>query len=618
MPITEARSDLVETNRVVRRVRDVFSGRVYQTLAILFCLLFGIAMILNTQMGGEAEWFWYANLFHNGAKLYADLHLALQPLYVLATNAWIQLFGIKCLVTEIPSVLNVLIFCLAIFLILQESDWSDWQKAIVLAGAFFITVECTAYRFDDFHVTTEIFVFYSLVLLLKLAKADAAPRRFGLAAVAGVLSGLTITTRLTDGAALLVATGICLLFLARKQALPAACLFIVTAALTVLTVVKLTGDTLSAYASNSIFRAAGAKGGTHGILEDPFLIFRHTLSEMHHGNNWILLYILPMIAVGALLPHLWKAGAKYTVTVQLALVGIAVPLTPHYYRAILLSYEFVRFLCLLLLVVNYLLAPVVIARYVMSRRGVGKLELDPREILVLIPLAELASASASTGAHIENVFFSPIAMLLLLAPIIQPFRKLGRWANLSLVSIIALLGISAMGEKIYDPYSWLNFRTSPMFVNRQWYRHPVYGPMYLDRGLLHFIQPVCREIKQGGPTPELLSMPYSYPNYFCDIPPWHGYVQTFFDTSTRSTIEGLMSELDTSPPQWIVYQRQMKILGAHETLLNHGQPLPHRALDEMIMRKIAVGKWHVVDKSSYLVFKGYYLPGDGWWIIRTR
>ena len=277
-----------------------------------------------------------------------------------------------------------------------------------------------------------------------------------------------------------------------------------------------------------------------------------------------------------------------------------------------------RFLCLLLLVVNYLLLPLVLARYLVSRMGVGKREWDPREMLILVPLAELASASASTGAHIDNVFFSPIAMLLLLAPIIQPFRKQASWANPFLVTIMALLGLCAMGEKIHDPYSWLNFRTSPMFVNRQWYQHPVYGPMYVDRDLLRFIQPVCREIGQGNPKPELLSMPYSYPNYFCDIPPWHGYVQTFFDTSTRAAINQLMSELDAAPPQWIVYQRQMKILGAHETLLNHGQPLAHRDLDEMIMRKVAIGQWRVVERSQYLVFKGYYLEGDGWWIIRTR
>ena len=150
-----------------------------------------------------------------------------------------------------------------------------------------------------------------------------------------------------------------------------------------------------------------------------------------------------------------------------------------------------------------------------------------------------------------------------------------------------------------------------MFQNRQWYRHPVYGPMYIDRDLLHFIQPICDTIHQGNPSPELLAMPFAYPNYFCVTPPWRGYVQTFFDTTQSSTIHQLMSELDTNPPQWILYQRQLKILAGAERNYNHGQPLAHRDLDTMIMRKIETGQWQLVDKVNYL-------EGDGWFLIKTR
>jgi hypothetical protein len=240
--------------------------------------------------------------------------------------------------------------------------------------------------------------------------------------------------------------------------------------------------------------------------------------------------------------------------------------------------------------------------------------------LILLPLAELASASASTAATTTNGFlFSQIAMLLLLVPVLQPFRRHANWANASLITIMALLGFSAMTGKIRDPYSWLLFRSNPMFVDRQWYQHPVYGPMYLDRGMLAFIEPVCKEINQGNYKPELLAMPFSYPNYFCNTPPWHGYVQTFFDTSTASTIHQLMKELDASPPQWIVYQRQTKSLSDHEKLLSHGKALPHRELDEMIMQKIATRQWQLVDKSNYMfVDKRLFVDGDGWFIIRTR
>jgi hypothetical protein len=527
------------------------------------------------------------------------------------------MFGIKCVVTEIPSVIHVLVFCLGIFLILRESDWPDWQKAIVLASAFFISLECTAYRFDDYHITADTFVFYSLVLLLMQAKADAARQQFGLAAGLGILSGLTITTRLNDGAALLVVTGVCLLFLVRKRKLLVAGLFVLVAALTVVLVVKLTGDSLSDYASNSIIKAAGAKGGTASIFAAPFRLFRNAL-QMFHGRRWMFLWVVAMVAAGASIQRYWKNGVRYIVLVQLGIAGAAFAFSSHQHREQLLSGAFISFLSVFLIVVLYLLPSVVAARYLISKMGYNR-EWDPREIVVLLPLAELASLSASAAATASNLFLSSIAMLLLLIPVIQPFRRQASWANASLVTIMALMGLSAMTEKIHNPYSWQLYRSSPMFLNRQWYHHPVYGPMYIDRDLLQFIEPVCREIEQGNSRPELLSLPFAYPNYFCDTPPWHGYVQTFFDTSTQSTITQLMSELETAPPRWIVYQRQLKIMTGQEGVFHHGQPLPHRDLDEMVMRKIATGQWQLVDKSNYLlVNKKDYQEGDGWLIIRTR
>ena len=94
--------------------------------------------------------------------------------------------------------------------------------------------------------------------------------------------------------------------------------------------------------------------------------------------------------------------------------------------------------------------------------------------------------------------------------------------------------------------------------------------------------------------------PYLFGNYFCAIPPWHGYAQTFFDTSTQATISRLMDELQTSPPLWILYQRQLTFLAIHEEVFHGGQRLPHRDLDELIMRKIDAGEWLVAERRQYL------------------
>jgi hypothetical protein len=607
-------------SRIVPHIRDAFRDSLCQSLAILFCVLFGVALVLNNQMQGEAFWFWYAVLIHGGAKLYSDLHFVLQPLYILQTDAWMQLFGTKTIATEIPSIFELVAYCLAMFLILRESDWPDWQKAAMLASAFFISIQCTAYRFDDYHIATDTYIFLSLALLLILARTnqESSPlglqRQLSLVAAIGILSGFAITTKPNDGGALLVATFLSLPFLARNKKLLTLTLFLASAVLTVIVVVKLTGDSLSSYASNSVIKAAAAKGGGGSILHSPFLLFHNALKSalrvLPHRKKAFLLW-LALAGASAYAARFRKLKASSIFLAQVAIV-FSLCFLSRTIRKMMWSGDLVDELANPLIVLSYLLAPLVVAHYLWSKFGASRRGWDPREVLLLLPLAELASASAGTaGGNVDSFLYAQVAMLLLIVPALRPFRKPPGWVSASFLTALLLIGTSGMLSKIWNPYSWINYRSSPMFVNRLWYRHPVWGPMYLDRDLLHFIEPVCREIAEPGGKPELLSIPFSYPNYFCNTPPWHGYVQTFFDTSSRAAINHLMQELDSAPPQWIVYQRQMTALQSQESVFSHGQPLPHRALDTMIMQKIATGQWQLVDTR-------HYLEGDGWLIIKTR
>jgi hypothetical protein len=596
-------------NGIVRFIRNALDGRGCESLAILFCVLLGLAMIVNTQLAGEATWFWYATLFHHGAKLYADLHLALQPLLILEMDVWMKLFGTKCLVTEIPSVLHLFVLCLGIYLLLRESDWPDWQKAFMLASAFVLWVAGPSYRFDDYHVTTESFILYSLVMLLWMAKTDSARRQFVLAAAMGVLCGFTITSRINDGVALLAATVVCLLVLARKRKVLVSGLFVATSALTAVLVVESTGDSLSDYLSNSLFRAVGSKGGSGSLLAAPFLLFRNAL-KIEHGGMWIFLCGFAIVAAGVLAQRYWKKTIGYIVLVQLVVVAVIFFGISHQRREQLLDGLLIQLVVPLTIVAIYLLAPVVATRYSMGKLGFGKREWDAREIVVLLPLAESASNSASGAATPLSGYYGQFAMLLLLIPVIQPFRRQIGWATASFLTILASVGISGLAAKVQEPYQWNNHLSHPMFVKRQWYRHPVYGPMYLESRQLQLSRSICADIGGENSKAELLSLPFSYPNYFCDIPPWHGYVHTFFDTTLRSTMNELMKELRTGPPHWIVYQRQPVSIAPLEKLFNHGRPSAQRDLDEMIMQKIATGQWQLVDKKV----QG---AGSTWYVVRT-
>lgn len=605
-------------SKLFRGLRDAARPGLYQTLAIVACVLLGLAMILNTQMGGEGMWFWYATAFRHGAKLYSGLHIALQPLFILETSIWMRLFGSRAWVYELPSVGHLLILCLGFYLVLREADWPDWQKGLVLAGVFCLFVCGHSYRFDDYHVIAEILILYSFFVLLRLAQVDVAARQRRLVCVLGLLCGLTITTRLTDGAALLAASAICLPFLLRRGRVTSLVLLFVGAVATVVVVVKLTGDTLSQWISSSILKAAGSKGGTGSIFAAPLLLFRNTLHLLHGSGKKLLIVLLGLVVLGFIVDRFWRRGARYLVLLQLAVAAVLYLVSPPDLREQLRLGTLISAFVLLMIVVTYLLAPIVATHFGLTRFGESGSKpglglWDSREVLVIVPLAEWASYSAGAGAEPLTNYYAPVGILLMLFVVMVPFRRIPGWVTSGFVTVMTLIAVSGFSSKVLLPYSWQNYVYGPMFVNREWYHHPVYGPLYIDSDLLHFSKAVCADIGDADSSrkPELLSLPYPFPNYFCATPPWHDYVQTFFDTSTRTVIDRMMEELNTAPPQYIVYQRQMQIMTGAERLYNHGQPIAQRNLDALILAKIATGQWRLIEKRDYL-------DGDGWYIIRTR
>jgi len=586
----------------------------FQIAAAAVCVLLGVAMILNNQMGGEAMWFWYATTFHHGQRLYADLHIALQPLFVLMTDGWLTMFGQRLWVNQIPSVVEILLMCAGTWLVLRESLLRDWQKGIVLLGTFALTVSGHSYRFDDYHVLTENLILYALLLLLWLARVTDERRQMVLVGVLGLVAGLSFTTRVTDGAALVSSTVLLLPLLLRRRRGVSVLLFLAVAAVTVVGVVSLTGDTMRAYLSSSIFRAAGSKGGTGSIFAAPFLVLKNTGPMLLIVGKRALLKLLLILLVGPLVARFWRPGLRYLFALQMLVAALLFLPTTHLEHELLLKGVLIQTVVLVLTPLLYVLTPVALVDYVRTK---GRMQwTDRRWLLVMLPLAEWASYSAGAAAEPLTNYYAPVSLFLLLVAVVEPYGRWASWARPSFVTLLALLGVSTLTSKALIPYSWQNYKVGPMFEDRAWFEHPVYGPMYIDRDLLAFSVKVCADmgVTPGREHPEVLSLPYPFPNYFCDTPPWHNYVQTFFDTSTRATIEQLMNELKTAPPEWVIYQRQMLILSGAERLYNHGQPLAQRDLDTLIRTKIASGQWTLVDKSDYLGGQN----GDGWFIIRTR
>jgi hypothetical protein len=599
--------------QIIRTPRAAFLGRFYLALAVLFCMLLGFAIILNVQMEGDSEWFWYANFLHQGVKLYADMHFALQPLFVLETNLRMLLFGSKCIPYEFSTLIHVLAMSIGLLLVLKESRWPDWQKALLLAACFPIVIQFNAYRFDDFHIVADCFVVYTLALLLILSHVESLKREFVLVTVVGVLSGMGATTDLTEGAALVVAAAISVPFLAPQRKVIACGLFLLGAVVAVVAVVCSTGDTLHDYAFSSIFRAATAKGGTGSVLRGARygLHSNFFFTNLFHGGKLVLVSLAAIVAAGATMRRFWQSSEAKIVCAQMGIAALMFAAFPHAVRNEMLhgmlNSSLLKFAQPLMQVLTLLVA----ARWLLSLKRVAR-AWDAREMLILVPVGMLMACAASEHNGTSNGFL-PMALLILMVPAIEPWGRGRGWANASFVTIVLLAGLSATAYKVLVPYSWFADSYPPMFEHRERYNHPLYGTMYVTQDLPKFIGPICSEIwSQGKSRPEMLTLPYSYPNYFCGIPPWHHYVQTWFDTVAPATVAKLMDELNTAPPEWIVYQRQLDAMRVHEVVYNHSHPLAHRALDNMIMQKIASGQWTLVDKR-------YYLKGDdGWLIIRTR
>jgi len=596
-------------SKPIQRVVSTLRGAPCQTVAALLCVCYGIALIMNVELEGDGSWFWYAKLIHQGVRLYADLNFPQQPLFVLETSAWMQLVGQRCIPYEMLAVLHVLTLCGGLRLVLRESRWPDWQKAIILFASFVLTSYSFLYRFDDFHVVNDILVVYSLWLLLLLAREDQDQRQMGLVAALGVLSGLAFTNRLNDGGALLAMVFVCAPFVARRRKAMMAGLFVVAAALAALLIVRLTGDSFRDYLLNAILHAASAKGGTSTVLHGPIAAVKDNLSRLLQGRRTVVLWMAVLAAVGFAAQRYGNKGDRYVVAVELLFAGVSLGLLSRASRGAFLNGELIDLLSTIVQLLVYVLSVVVAFRYIRSRLGHGEPPWDARTVLILVLVGQLMSFATSQVNGSSNSY-QTLALLLLLVPVWQPFGAQARWANPTCVALALLLGVTGLAHKIRTPYTW-GGNMPPMFQSRQWYHHQVYGPMYMDRDLLNFVEPICAEIRQGNDRPELLTLPYSYPNYFCAVPPWKGYVQTWFDTTQPETIRRLMGQLDTDPPQWILYQRQMEVIRIHEVVFGGGHPMPQRHLDEMILQKIASGKWQVVDER-------HYLAGDGWYLIRTH
>lgn len=581
--------------------------RRWQLLATLFCFLFGLAFILNIHPIGDGLWFWYAVALRQGQKLYADMHLPLQPLFVLLT-AWAQeLLGYGWLASKVLAALQVVAYCAALFLVAGRLAWQDWQKAILIAATFGMTIAAFYSRFDDYHITGYILEVFSIYLLLRIT----AERAVAISVVMGTFAGFSMVNRLNDGAALFAACGFVLpFFLARRRVL-AVGFFCVGAAAAMLGTIALTGDSLRAWATYSIFRAAAIKGGSGSVLLAPFQLPRHMFTALHHKPELQLnLFWISLVAGLIVLTRHYGRRSDGSLLWSRAAAGGAVLLLIAYWMFHHThSSDLLEAIASLGVLFSAGLSVWVVVRLVRVLSHKSARGWTPRELLLLVPILQVLAGAMTSGKSVLEVY-APIAVMLLVLPFSLPARVWGWPQKSGYIAALAAIAIAAFVVKTENPYNWQHFRDRALFVDRTWYQHPVYGPIYIEKDQLELMLAMCAKMNADGPPQELLSITNPYANWFCNVPPWHGYVQTWYDTTSKATIDRLDDELATAPPKWIVYQRAEDSMDAQEDYFLSGREAPHRALDRLILSRIAQGRWSLVGTQDFY--------GADWMVIRTR
>ena len=436
--------------------RIVNRGNLFQNISFAFCLLIGLVMIANTQTSGDGVWFWYSSFFDSGKHLYADLHLALQPLYVLETSAFMALLGKGWLVSKIPAVIHLFAYCLALLLLLRHSGLSDARKAIVLACAFFVSAAAVSYRFDDYHVLADCFVVYSLLALLSLRTSASVRRTLSLAATLGVLCGLALTTRLNDGGALFVGVFLAILCLAPSRKLLSLLLFSLTSGLTVLLIVRLTGDSVDDWANYSIFNAAGIKGGAGSALAQPLLLPWNTIQWLIHdwAQHDAFLWFRPGTHLGILVlsPLTRRPGWSERGIAVLGVLVIAfwAQRASGVFNGLGLLATVAAILVLLACGLGIWVAAKAILWLFNSKRANGW---DRRQILLLIPLGQVASGSMSSGGSHYIGVYGPLGVLIVLLAICSPIHSKAEWRRDIIFAFAVLLLICTVNYRLNDPYS---------------------------------------------------------------------------------------------------------------------------------------------------------------------
>ena len=579
----------------------LFNGR----FAVIFCMAYAACMLLFTIAPGDGTWSLYANQIIQGQRLYSDLHLNQQPLFPLFVSAITLIAGEEILSQKLLFFIVPALYIFLLYRIATCIAKNDLSRGFIVVALFFIAITFEAYRFDDYHVFSGVLILASLYLSIKFSFNESSLKKYIL--LQSLIIALLLNIRVNDGffiAMAVVSFGLSKIGFSR-QLLFGVISSLVFFALVLTNNLFILDDSYVAWYKNTLISAAQIKGGM-ALIWYPFTMLKNSILFFLHGQYSYRRILFAVFSLTLLHVSIKRSSGAIRVG------SIAFSLTSFSYCIFKIFPQHMVTICVALGVITsflitsyFLIIKITKSRIYFSD---GFVKFSP---LIFYPFFLYCSGSLSSAGSFNDHFF-PLATLLIVLLLI--FRDavaettLLKACKYIVLFMFLLLTCDAISLRTMRPYGWHSYNVPSFFERRIYVNDAIHGPHLLSKDLANLIIPVCTQIKD---TDELLSIPFSFANYYCHKNPWKNYIQTFFDTSSPQVIDKLMQDITYNPPKYIFYQRQLINLAVHERLFNHGEPLRQRALDELIMNNIEIKKWEVVYTSDLY-------PPSVWFLIKTK
>lgn len=569
--------------------------------AIWVCSFYALMMLIFTLSPGDGSWVLYSQAILKGFRLYEDLHFNQQPLFPIFSTAVTLVAGDWIVFQKIVYFLVPVLYIYLIYLISTYVIEDGLKRGFFIITIFFIAISFEAYRFDDYHAFSGIFILASLYFSIKLLHDKSFLQPYII--WQSLLIAFLLNTRINDG----VFLGMAVLFFGifRLENLKEVFFgFFMTVffALAILSLnLLILNDTYGAWFSNSILSAASIKGGS-ALINYPLTMLKKSLLLFLQGDFTRRRLALVLVS-GAFFYFSFRNFSKgylRDVASLISFLGLSYGIFKIY------PHHALTFFVALGVLISWGVALLIFVRRAFLRGNSSNFDIFLP--LIFYPYFLYCGGSLSSGGSFNDHFF--VLALLIIVLLISCKKIVGELDPLKyfVFFIMTILACEAIVLRTIRPYGWHSYNVPSFFEKRYLVTESENGPHLLSKDLAKLILPVCSEIKNSE---ELLSIPFSFANYYCHKDPWKNYIQTFFDTSSPKQIDRLINDLSISPPEYIFYQRQLENLAVHERIFNHGKPLRQRALDDFLMGKIQSGEWTVVVESDLY-------PPSRWMLIRTN